>query len=299
MTHSELFEATQRVLSPTSAGGAAAFFEVPRRRLGRTGAEVSSLGLDTTRLLESAGNHPPRLLRRALEGGVSLLRVSAEQGAALAPVKDALRDGWRDKVLLAARLGPVDGAAVDARIDEALASLGTDCLDLLDLDAGSARPQVFAALLAAQAAGKVRLFGLSGGPSPAAILAGVEAGAAHGLRFDASGLPLDLLGLHRDVVERRVLPPLLQQEVALLGAIPVESTTVTFAERLRYTLSLPVSAVLLELTTEAQLQHALRTARSFKPYTVKELQALLARATLSTRGGPRGGVFHPAGSVPG
>src|SRR5690348_14873671 len=222
MTHTELFEATQRVLSPTGGPGAAAFFEVPRRRLGRTGAEVSSLGLDTTRLLEGGGSNTPRLLRRALEGGVSLLRVAAAQGPALAPVRDALHDGWRDKVLLAASFGPVDGAQVDQRIDEALASLGTDCLDLLELEAGSARAPVFAALLAAQRAGKVRLFGLSGGASPAAILSGLDAGEAHGLRFDAAGLPLDLLGAQRDIVERRVLPPLLQQDVALLGSIPVE-----------------------------------------------------------------------------
>jgi aryl-alcohol dehydrogenase-like predicted oxidoreductase len=238
-------------------------------------------------------------LRRALEGGVSLLRVCAEQGPELRPVREALHDGWRDKVLLAARFGPVDGALLDQRIDEALTALGTDCLDLIELEAGSARAPVFAALLAAQRSGKVRLFGVDAGPSPAALLSALETAQAHGLRFDAVGLPLDLHGGHREDFERRVLPPLLDQEVALLGTIPVESTTVTFAERLRYTLSLPVSAVLLELSTEPQLQHALRAARSFKPYTEKELQALLARAALSTRGGPRGGVFHPSGSVHG
>jgi|GEM_PF-4179130 len=303
MTRTELLNATRKVMTPPRDDGAAAFFEVPSRTLGATGVEVSSIGLAVEGLAQRASwDDSVRLIRRALDSGMTFLLGDPEEPACVGRLSAALRDGYRGKAFLAATLGPAGGAPLGRRIDQALSALGVEHLDLLELDCARPEEAEWLALQAARQAGKVSHFGLTLRDAPEGMF--VSLAAEHGREFsltlDAARLSVDLLEPGRDALERQALPLLLSERIAVLGRMPMESSSVTFSERLCYALTLPTSTVLLDLTTEAQLQHALRTARSFKPYAESAIGALLARAATAARTqGPRGGVFHPEPSSPG
>jgi aryl-alcohol dehydrogenase-like predicted oxidoreductase len=144
------------------------------RRFGTSGLEVPVLGLGAGQLGDpsSSDDDVRRLLHGAVDLGVTLIDTARSYGASedrigrhLAPV--------RDRLILSTKLGyGIAGVAdwtadaVTAGIDDALATLRTDWIDIVHLhscDAGAlARGDVIDALDRAVAAGKVRVAGYSG-----------------------------------------------------------------------------------------------------------------------------------------
>jgi len=167
------------------------------RRLGRTGLEVSEIGLGTVELgldygVPVAGEHlrPPeehaaRLLNRALDLGVTFVDTARAYGASEEVIGRALK-GRRNAYILASKLAPIreegqsDGELaeqVKASIAESLRMLQTDVIDLLQLHWAPAevitKGRVLAAAREAQRAGQVRFIGVStyGEEAPLAALA--------------------------------------------------------------------------------------------------------------------------------
>jgi len=167
------------------------------RRLGRTGLEVSEIGLGTVELgldygVPVAGEHlrPPeeyaaRLLNQALDLGVNFIDTARAYGASEEIIGRALK-GRRGEYILASKLAPIreegqsDGELaeqVKASIAESLRMLQTDVIDLLQLHWAPAdviaKGRVLAAAREAQRAGQVRFIGAStyGEEAPLAALA--------------------------------------------------------------------------------------------------------------------------------
>ena len=168
------------------------------RRLGRTGLQVSEIGLGTVELgldygVPVAGEHlrPPeehaaRLLNQALDLGVNFIDTARAYGASEEIIGRALK-GRRGEYILASKLAPIreegqsDGELaeqVKASIAESLRMLQTDVIDLLQLHWAPAdviaKGRVLAAAREAQRAGQVRFIGAStyGEEAPLAALAG-------------------------------------------------------------------------------------------------------------------------------
>ena len=167
------------------------------RRLGRTGLEVSEIGLGTVELgldygVPVAGEHlrPPeehaaRLLNRALDLGVNFIDTARAYGASEEIIGRALK-GRRHEYILASKLAPIreEGQSdrelreqVKTSIAESLRLLQTDVIDLLQLHWAPvdviAKGRVLAAAREAQQAGQVRFIGAStyGEEAPLAVLA--------------------------------------------------------------------------------------------------------------------------------
>ncbi len=117
----------------------------------------------------------------------------------------ALRDGYREKVFLMTK---IDGRTRDAaakQIDDSLARLQTDRIDLLqhhevirleDPDRIFAEGGAREAVLAAQKAGKIRYIGFTGHKDPIVHLRMLDVADEHGFRFDAVQLPLNVMDAH-------------------------------------------------------------------------------------------------------
>lgn len=276
---------------------------IARRRLGRTGVQVSMIGLGGFHIgVPEDEQEGIRLVRLALDHGIDFLDNCWDyhMGESERRMGKALRDGYRQKAFLMTKIDGRTRAAAAGQIDQSLSRLQTDVIDLLQIhevirleDAA----RVFApdgaieALLAAKQAGKIRFIGFTGHKDPLIHLAMLQAAQDHGFVFDTVQMPLNVMDVHYRSFENEVLPDLLQRDIGVLGmkalggGAVLESGVVTARECLRYALSLPASVVITGCDSVAVLEQALDVAMRFHPLAPAERAALLARTAPFGKGG--------------
>jgi predicted aldo/keto reductase-like oxidoreductase len=196
------------------------------------------------------------------------------------------------KAFLMTKIDGRDSETAARQIDESLRRLQTDRVDLMqfhevirmtDAEHVFETAGALEAVLVAQRAGKVRYVGFTGHKSPAIHLKMLETARAHGFRFDAVQMPLNVMDAHYDSFDRQVLPVLVEQEIGVLGMKPLGdpfvlvSGTVTAVECLHYAMSLPTSVVITGCDSLPVLEQALQAARSFRPLSEAARAALLER----------------------
>lgn len=144
------------------------------RSYGRTGIQVSALGLGAAQLGDPAVDPgvAARLLDRALEAGITLIDTAPSYGDSEARLGRLLGDR-RQRVVISTKLGygvpgvpDWTGACIAGGIDLALTRLDTDWIDIVHLHSCPAdvlaRDDILVALARAKAAGKVRAIAYSG-----------------------------------------------------------------------------------------------------------------------------------------
>jgi aryl-alcohol dehydrogenase-like predicted oxidoreductase len=267
--------------------------QIPRKPLGRTGEQVSIIGLGgyhlgTLRSLDDA----VRIVQEAVDAGVTFFdnaweyndhRSEEWMGRAL--------QGRRDKVFLMTKVCTHgrDKKVAMQQLEESLQRLQTDHLDLWqiheviyenDPDLHFAKGGVVEALDQAKKDGKVRFVGFTGHKSPAIHLKML----AHNYPFDTVQMPLNCFdGTYRSF-EQQVLPELERRGIAALGmkslggdGQPILHGAVGAEEALRYAMSLPVATTISGIDSLAVLRQNLAIARGFTPMTPEEMQALRQR----------------------
>jgi aryl-alcohol dehydrogenase-like predicted oxidoreductase len=237
-------------------------------------------------------------VRQAIDHGVDFLDNCWDYngGESERRMGKALADGYRQRAFLMTKLDGRTKAAATAQLEQSLARLGTDVIDLVQVHE-VIRPgdpaRVFApggaieALLDAQRAGKLRFIGFTGHKDPAIHLSMLRAAAEHGVRFDTVQLPLNPMDPHYKSFERLVLPELARQGIGVLGMKPLGSglllrtKAVTAPECLRYAMSLPTSVVITGCDGVGVLEQGLEAAMTFQPMSREDTDALLARTARS------------------
>jgi uncharacterized protein len=276
---------------------------LPYRRLGRTGAMVSLVGVGGYHLGRQADDQEAvRIVRTALDHGINFLDNCWDYNGGASEVRmgKALRDGYRNRAFLMTKIDGRTKEAAARQIDESLRRLQTDRIDLLqfhevirvtDPERVFADDGAWEAVVAAQRAGKVRYIGFTGHKSPTIHLQMLDTARAHGFRFDAVQMPLNVMDAHYDSFERQVLPRLVAEEIAVLAMKPMGdpfvlvSGTVTAVECLHYAMNLPTSVVITGCDSLLVLEQALHAAKSFRPFGEADVLALLARTAHAARDG--------------
>ena len=265
------------------------------RTLGKTGEKVSAIGL--------GGHHIGRpkdpaegirIIRSAIDRGITFMDNCWDyhDGESERRMGDALRDGYRQKVFLMTKF---DGRTKDStarQIDESLKRLQTDRIDLMqyhenirmeDPDRFFASNGPLEALMEAKKAGKIRYIGFTGHKDPAVHVRMLEVAGAHNFHFDAAQMPLNVMDAHFRSFTHEVVPKLVQQGIAVLGMKSMgdgnvlKSGKATAVECLHYALNLPTSVVITGCEKMEILDQALEAARTFKPMTRAQVDALLAK----------------------
>jgi aryl-alcohol dehydrogenase-like predicted oxidoreductase len=204
----------------------------------------------------------------------------------------AFRDGYRQKAFVMSKIDGRDKKSAAKQIDESLLRLQTDHVDLMqfheiirfeDPDKIFAPGGAAEAMMDAKKAGKVRYVGFTGHKNPLIHLQMLEVAAAHGFKFDAVQMPLNVMDAHFRSFEKQVLPKLVGEKIGVLGMktfgdhFILDTKLVDPIDMLHYSLSLPTSVVVTGIDKPEILEQAFRAAKTFKPLSDAQKSAILAK----------------------
>ncbi len=275
--------------------------QIPRRAFGKTGEQVSIMGLGGYHLgIVKSPDLAVRLVQEAVDVGVTFFDNAWEYNNHRSEEWMGLGlRGRRDKVFLMSKVcthGRDKNVAMQ-QLEESLKRLGTDHLDLWqiheviyenDPDLHFAKGGVVEALDEAKKQGKVRFVGFTGHKSPAIHLKML----AHDYPFDSVQMPLNCFDATYRSFEQQVLPELRRRGIAALGmkslggdGQPIQYGVVRAEEALRYAMSLPVATTICGIDSLDVLRQNVGIARGFKPMSPQEMQALRERCRPSSGDG--------------
>jgi predicted aldo/keto reductase-like oxidoreductase len=269
---------------------------IPRRPLGKTGLQVSIIGLGGSHLGETKDEAEAiQIVHEAIDAGVNFMDNAWEyhEGVSEERAGKALK-GKRDQVVLMTKVCThgQDAKVAMKQLEDSLKRLGTDHLDVWqvhecvyydDPERHFRADGVISALDKAKQQGKVRFVGFTGHKDPAIHLAMLATGYA----FDTCQMPLNSFdaGFARSF-EKAVLPEVNRRGIAPLGmkslcgtGLPATDGAVTVEEALRYAMSLPVATTITGIDSLDVLHQNLGIPRGFLPMTPSEMAALRKRVS--------------------
>jgi predicted aldo/keto reductase-like oxidoreductase len=184
---------------------------IPMHVLGKTGAEVTILGLGGEGVLRTLGRdrEATELIRRALAWGVTYFESARAYAGSEEYLGQAL-GADRERIFLATKSHARRARGARAHLDESLALLRTDWLDLwyihdlrtrADLDAIAGPGGALEAVSRARERGQVRFVGVSGHESPVILAEALDL-----FDFDCVLLPVNPAESFSDAFAATVIP---------------------------------------------------------------------------------------------
>jgi predicted aldo/keto reductase-like oxidoreductase len=257
---------------------------IGRRKLGRSDAEVSIIGIGGYHLglknVEEAD--AIAIIRKALEEGINFLDNCWDYNGGVSEERmgKALADGYRQKAFLMTKIDGRTGEAARQQLEQSLKRLNTDHIDLLQLhevirmtdpEQAFQPGNVIDVLQQARKDGKIRFIGFTGHKSPDIHVHMLETAANHGFTFDTVQMPVNALDEHYDSFGQKVIPVAHKHGTAVIGMKPLsnaailKTNTITAPEALHYAMSVPVTLTITGCESMQNLYQALSVARNFKP----------------------------------
>ena len=263
-----------------------------QRPLGRHGHYTSILALGTRRLAEAGQRTAIRVVREAIDHGVTVIETGHEYGDGRMErwLGLALRDGYRERVSLiwqcCAHMR--DYKTSMQQFEESLKRIRTPMFEMWSFhdviyDNDPDWLYDHGGLDAAQEAreqGRIRWIAFGGHKSPHIHLKLLNRGFA----WDAVAMPLNPLDATYRSFEKQVLPEVIRRGAAVIGSKTIAGGALATArvvkpeESLRYCLSLPVSTVICGMDSSAVLRKNIKLASTFKPFHAGEMDALRQKA---------------------
>ncbi len=263
---------------------------VPKKPLGKTGVQISALGLGGYHLGSANTDQVANeIVAKALDHGIDFFDNAWEyhDGASEERLGRALK-GKRQQAFLMTKVCTHgrDKKVAMRMLEESLRRLQTDHLDLWqiheviyenDPDLIFAHGGAAEALLDAKQQGKVRFIGFTGHKDPEIHLKML----AHNFPFDTVQMPLNCFDATFRSFETQVLPEATRRGIAALGMKSlggsgemVRHGGITAEQGLRYAMSLPVATTISGMDSMEVLNQNLAVAVNFQPFTTAELKEL-------------------------
>ena len=272
-------------------GAPIADFQVPHRPMGKTGLDVSILGMGGFHLGTASGQmEASNMVAKAMDHGINFFDNAWEyhKGASEERMGTALK-GKRDKAIVMTKVcthGRKKEVAM-RMLEESLTRLQTDHLDVWqvhevvyynDPEKCYASDGVLEALAAAKQQGKVRFVGFTGHKNPLIHLAMLNGGFA----FDTVQMPLNPFDYSYRSFQQEVLPVAAKRGLAVFGMKSMGGSgemismgALTPTEALSFAMSLPgVSTTISGMDSMAVLDQNLAILRNFKPLSEAQITEL-------------------------
>ena len=276
---------------PGESGAAVADFQVSHRPMGKTGLDVSILGVGGYHLGTVAGQpEVNNMIAKALDHGINFFDNAWEYygGASEERLGTALK-GKRDKAIVMTKVcthGRKKELAMQM-LEESLTRLQTDHLDVWqvhevvyynDPERCYEKDGVLEALAAAKQQGKVRFVGFTGHKNPSIHLEMLNGG----FPFDTVQMPLNPFDYSYRSFQQEVLPVAAQRGMAVFGMKSMGGSgemishgALTPTEALSFAMSLPgVSTTISGMDSMQVLDQNLEILRNFKPLSEEEISAM-------------------------
>ena len=268
---------------------------IPLRPLGKTGDNVTILGLGGFHSTTKPEAESLRIIRRAVDEGITFLDNAWDYHDGLAEERmgKALDEGkLRDKVFLMTKCCGRTAKEAQSNLEDSLRRLKTDHLDLWQFheivydndpdwifESGGAIEYA----LKAKEQGKIRHLGFTGHKDPSIHLKMLK----KPYDWATVQMPLNVMDAHFRSFQHQVLPELLRRGIgpiamkSLGGAGQIVTTAgIPVEDALRYTLSLPISVLVSGIDSEKVLEQNLKIVRNFKPLSGDEVKAIEQKSRL-------------------
>lgn len=274
---------------------------IPRQVLGRTGVEVSILGLGTA-LLGHQNNNQPEVAKliavfsEAVDRGINYLDTARIYGGAEEALKAVLKTR-RDKVFLVTKVWGDSAQEAEKSFHESLAKLGVESVDLLhlhstgnrDVDKVLGPAGAWEFFEKARKAGKARFLGITGHSRPLQFVKILETGKVDVLMCAMNFVDRFIYGF-----EEKVLPVAIKHKTGVMamkvyggvtggfqnyGApkpFPAQLAAEHHVRSIAYVKALPgVTGMVIGAHTAEQLRENIRRVVETKPLNKDELALAL------------------------
>jgi len=296
--------ASERILQPLARAGepATKLPLIPKRRLGKTGVELSIIALGGIVVTDTEQSWANNIVAEAFDRGINYFDVAPTYGNAQDRLGPAL-EPYRKRVFLACKTTKRDKQGAAAELENSLKVLRTDYFDLYQFHALTKMEELEQILgpggametfQAARQAGKIRFIGFSAHSAETALA------ALDRFDFDTILFPLNFVLFSQAGFGPQVLARAQEKGMGILALKAMAKTTwpagMKESERpqpkcwyqptelpeeaslaLRWTLSQPITAA-VPPGEEKYFRLAMDVAQRFKPLKAKEEKKLLARA---------------------
>lgn len=258
---------------------------MPFRPLGKTGHSVRLFSLGGQATLETGGKEEESLaiINRGLDLGVNYIDTAAAYGRGVSEKYIGMvMKSRRKEVFLATKTHNRSYDGSMRLLEQSLANLQTDHLDAWqlhnvrtqeDLDKIFAKDGAIKALEKARDEKIVRFLGITGHYDPFVLKKGIEQ-----YPFDTILMALNAADKHNKSFIEHLLPTAVEKKMGIIGMkIPArgrmfrEGGITKMEPAMRYVLTLPVSTVIVGISTLDELEENIRIARDFKPMTADEM----------------------------
>ncbi len=261
---------------------------IPRRKLGKTGEEISILSLGGEATIEQVERQQEavEIINQALDYGINYIDTAPSYGGGDSEINfGQVMAERRDEVFLASKTHERSYDGTMRLIEESLDRLQTDYLDLYqlhnirteqDLSAALASEGAITALEELQQEGVIRFTGITGHKDPELLLRGIRE-----YDFDCLLMSLNAADIHYRPFQQELLEEAREQELGIIamkvlaaGRLVPGGGVDSIEEALYYTWSFPVSTSIIGTGSLAELEENVELARNFSPLEEDEMLEL-------------------------
>ena len=270
-------------------------YDIPHRTLGKTGEKVSMYSLGGQATLEEAFGHDKAIdiINRAIDLGINYIDTSAYYGTNARGISERyigeVMETRRDEVFLATKTfaRTYDGAMSD--LEKSLNNLKTDKIDLWQIHSISASENIdkifsdegcLKAFEEARDQGIVRFLGITGHHSPTPVKELIDR-----YPFDTVLLALNAADKYYRSFIENVLPTAIHKRIGVIGMkVPARGRIfdkggiIDMKEAISYTLSLPVSTIIVGIGEIIELEENIEIAKEFVQLSADEMLAIEKKA---------------------
>jgi predicted aldo/keto reductase-like oxidoreductase len=262
---------------------------LPKRPLGKTGVEVTILGLGGEGVLRTFGQdrEAVSLIQRAIDLGITYFETARAYAGSESYYGMALMDRRRD-IFLASKSHERTAEGAQKHLEATLSTMKTDHLDLWmvhdvrttkDLDLLFSPQGAIKAFEAARRNKLVRWIGITGHRNPTILSRALDL-----FSFDTVLMPVNPAEPHYWSFLKDVLPKAQGKGMGILGMKTLSrgvSIKIFGAESvensLRYALTQPIATAVVGCESIEQLEMNIQIAQSFQPMPIKDQDILINR----------------------
>jgi aryl-alcohol dehydrogenase-like predicted oxidoreductase len=262
--------------------------QMPKRILGKTGYQVGIFSLGGQATLEQAGTEKDsiKIINRAIDLGVNYIDTAAAYGQGISEIYiGKVMKERRNEVFLATKTHDRSYDGSMRLLEKSLKQLQTERIDLWqlhnirteeDLKKIFAASGAIKALEEARRNGIVRFLGITGHYDPWILKKGIDE-----YNFDCILMALNAADRHNKSFIDNLLPFAVQKNLGIIGMkIPARGRIFrkgginSMKQAMEYVLTLPVSTVIVGISTLNELEENVRIAKNFKPLSEKQMKDL-------------------------